>query len=213
MSEVIIKVEHLSKSFKEQEILQDINVEFEKGKIYGIIGRNGSGKSMLFKCLCGFIHSSQGKIFIKDKEIGKDVDVACEIGMLIEGTGFLANYDAYHNLDFLVRIKNKVDKTKILDTLKIVGLGEAGKKKVGKFSMGMKQRLGIAQAIVEDQEILILDEPMNGLDNQGVKEMRELFLLMKERGCTILLASHNKEDIEVLCDKVFEMESGKLNEK
>ncbi len=213
MSEVIIKVEHLSKSFKEQEILQDINVEFEKGKIYGIIGRNGSGKSMLFKCLCGFIHSSQGKIFIKDKEIGKDVDMACEIGMLIEGTGFLANYDAYHNLDFLVRIKNKVDKTKILDTLKIVGLGEAGKKKVGKFSMGMKQRLGIAQAIVEDQEILILDEPMNGLDNQGVKEMRELFLLMKERGCTILLASHNKEDIEVLCDKVFEMESGKLNEK
>ena len=213
MSEVIIKVEHLSKSFKEQEILQDINVEFEKGKIYGIIGRNGSGKSMLFKCLCGFIHSSQGKIFIKDKEIGKDVDMACEIGMLIEGTGFLANYDAYHNLDFLVRIKNKVDKTKILDTLKIVGLGEAGKKKVGKFSMGMKQRLGIAQAIVEDQEILILDEPMNGLDNQGMKEMRELFLLMKERGCTILLASHNKEDIEVLCDKVFEMESGKLNEK
>ena len=213
MSEVIIKVEHLSKSFKEQEILQDINVEFEKGKIYGIIGRNGSGKSMLFKCICGFIHPSQGKIFIKDKEIGKDVDMACEIGMLIEGTGFLANYDAYHNLDFLVRIKNKVDKTKLLDTLKIVGLGEAGKKKVGKFSMGMKQRLGIAQAIVEDQEILILDEPMNGLDNQGVKEMRELFLLMKERGCTILLASHNKEDIEVLCDKVFEMESGKLNEK
>lgn len=213
MSEVMIKVEHLSKSFKEQEILQDINVEFERGKIYGIIGRNGSGKSMLFKCICGFIHPSQGKIFIKDKEIGKDVDMACEIGMLIEGTGFLANYDAYHNLDFLVRIKNKVDKTKILDTLKIVGLGEAGKKKVGKFSMGMKQRLGIAQAIVEDQEILILDEPMNGLDNQGVKEMRELFLLMQERGCTILLASHNKEDIEVLCDKVFEMESGKLNEK
>lgn len=213
MSEVMIKVEHLSKSFKEQEILQDINVEFERGKIYGIIGRNGSGKSMLFKCICGFIHPSQGKIFIKDKEIGKDVVMACEIGMLIEGTGFLANYDAYHNLEFLVRIKNKVDKTKILDTLKIVGLGEAGKKKVGKFSMGMKQRLGIAQAIVEDQEILILDEPMNGLDNQGVKEMRELFLLMQERGCTILLASHNKEDIEALCDKVFEMESGKLNEK
>lgn len=213
MSEIMIRIEHLSKFFKEQEVLQDINVEFEKGKIYGIIGRNGSGKSMLFKCICGFIHPSQGKIFIQNKEIGKDVDMACEIGMLIEGTGFLANYDAYHNLEFLIRIKNKVDKTKILDTLKIVGLGEVGKKKVGKFSMGMKQRLGIAQAIVEDQKILILDEPMNGLDNQGVNEMRELFLLMKERGCTILLASHNKEDIEVLCDKVFEMESGKLNEK
>lgn len=213
MSEIMIRIEHLSKFFKEQEVLQDINVEFEKGKIYGIIGRNGSGKSMLFKCICGFIHPSQGKIFIQNKEIGKDVDMACEIGMLIEGTGFLANYDAYHNLEFLIRIKNKVDKTKILDTLKIVGLGEVGKKKVGKFSMGMKQRLGIAQATVEDQKILILDEPMNGLDNQGVNEMRELFLLMKERGCTILLASHNKEDIEVLCDKVFEMESGKLNEK
>lgn len=210
MGEIVIKVEHLSKAFREQMVLKDVNAVFEKGNIYGIIGRNGSGKSMLFKCICGFIRPTEGKVQIYGKEIGKDIDMAPCTGMLIEGTGFLANYNAYHNLEFLVNIRKKVGKQQILDVLKTVGLEDVGSKKVGKFSMGMKQRLGIAQAIVEEQEILILDEPMNGLDHQGVKEMRNLLLSLKEKQCTILVASHNKEDIEILCDKVYEMDDGIL---
>lgn len=212
MGEVMIEVEHLSKSFREQSVLKDINVVFEQGKIYGIIGRNGSGKSMLFKCICGLIRPTQGRVLICGREIGKDMDMAPDTGMLIEGTGFLANYNAYRNLKFLTDIRRKIGKQQILDALKIVGLEGEGKKKVGKFSMGMKQRLGIAQAIVEEQKILILDEPMNGLDHQGVEEMRKLLLTLKEQGRTILVASHNKEDIQILCDKVYEMDNGKLSD-
>lgn len=212
MGEVVIEVEHLSKSFRDQMVLKDVNVVFEKGNIYGIIGRNGSGKSMLFKCICGFIRPTQGRVQIYGKEIGKEIDMAPNTGMLIEGTGFLANYNAYHNLKFLTDIRKKVGKQQILDVLETVGLGDTGKKKVGKFSMGMKQRLGIAQAIVEGQEILILDEPMNGLDHQGVKEMRKLLLELKDQGRTILVASHNKEDIEILCDRVYEMDDGILSD-
>lgn len=206
----IIKINNLSKSFKDANILRNINFSVEKGKIVGIIGRNGSGKTVLFKCICGLNRPTKGTVKINNREIGKDIDVPDRIGVIIENPGFIPNYNAFKNLKFLAMIKNKIEDEQIMDAIALVGLNPKSKKHVGKYSLGMRQRLGIAQAIMEDPDVLILDEPMNGLDNDGVQDMRKLFLKLKEQGKTILLASHNKEDIEVLCDVVYSMDKGIL---
>lgn len=206
----IIQVEHVNKKFGKQEVLKDICVSFASGGIYGIIGRNGSGKSVLFKCICGFVPVTDGKITVNGKVIGKDAAVPEKTGIIIETPGFLPNYSGYKNLEFLYGVKNYKDRKKIEEYIEKVGLDPKDKKHVGKYSLGMKQRLAIAQAIMEEQEILILDEPMNGLDNKGVEDMRKLFMELKESGKTILLASHNREDIEILCDEVYEMDHGVL---
>ncbi len=210
MDENIIKVMHATKSFGEETVLQDVTVDFEKGKIHGIIGRNGSGKTMLFKCICGLISLSSGEIIVDGKKIGKDTDVPEQVGMIIEAPGFLPNYSGYGNLRLLASIHNKIKKEAIFAAMEKVGLKPESKKHVRKYSLGMKQRLGIAQAIMENPRILIFDEPFNGLDNQGVEDMRKLFLELKEEGKTILIASHNAEDIKILCDYVYSMEAGKL---
>ncbi|MEG0309054.1 MAG: ATP-binding cassette domain-containing protein [Clostridium sp.] len=207
----MIEVNSLSKSFKDIEVLNDISINFEKGKIYGIVGRNGSGKSMLLKCLCGFVIPTGGFIKINNKTIGKDIDVPESVGIIIENPGFLPNYSAFKNLKILAMIKNKIGKDQIINTIDRVGLDPNSKKWVGKFSLGMKQRLGIAQAIMENPEMLILDEPMNGLDNDGVEDIRKLLLSLKEEGKLIIIASHNKEDINTLCDEVFSMDKGILS--
>ena len=190
-----------------------MSLEFERGKIYGIVGRNGSGKTVLFKCICGFTPLTSGKIFVNGKVVGKDINIPKNIGVIIETPGFLPNYSGYKNLRFLASINNKISKDDICNTLSAVGLDPKSKKHVGKYSLGMRQRLGIAQAIMENPDILILDEPMNGLDNDGVKDIRNLLLKIKGEGKTILLASHNREDISVLCDEVYEMDKGVLIEK
>lgn len=181
----IIKVMHATKSFGEETVLQDVTVEFEKGKIHGIIGRNGSGKTMLFKCICGLMSLSYGEIMVDGKKIGKDTDVPEQVGMIIEFPGFLPNYSGYGNLRLLASINNKIKKEDIFAAMEKVGLESGSKKHVKKYSLGMKQRLGIAQAIMENPRILIFDEPFNGLDNQGVEDMRKLFLKLKEEGKTI----------------------------
>ncbi len=206
----IIIVENLTKRFKDTTVLKNINLSFEKGKIYGLIGRNGSGKTMLLKSICGFVPATDGRIIVEDKIIGKDIDIPDNLGAIIEAPGFLPNYNAYNNLRFLSIIKNKISKEGIFDVIRTVGLDPTSKKHVGKFSLGMRQRLGIAQAIMEDPEILILDEPMNGLDNAGVADIRNILLDLKEKGKTIILASHSKEDIQILCDHVIEMDHGKV---
>lgn len=211
MDENIIKVMHATKSFGEEKVLQDVTVDFEKGKIHGIIGRNGSGKTMLFKCICGLISLSSGEIMVDGKKIGKDTDVPEQVGMIIEAPGFLPDYSGYGNLRLLASINNKIKKEAIFAAMEKVGLEPESKKHVRKYSLGMKQRLGIAQAIMENPRILIFDEPFNGLDNQGVEDMRKLFLELKEEGKTILIASHNSEDIKILCDYVYSMEAGKLS--
>lgn len=208
MTERIVSVKRAVKTFKEHTVLNDISLELEKGKIYGIVGRNGSGKTVLFKCICGFMPLSSGEIYVNDKIIGKEVNIPKNIGVIIETPGFLSNYSGYKNLSFLASINKKIKKDDIYETLKLVGLNPDSKKHVGKYSLGMRQRLGIAQAIMENPDILILDEPMNGLDNDGVQDMRKLFINLKEQGKTILLASHNREDIQVLCDEVYEMDKG-----
>ena len=213
MMESIIKVDNVIKKFGSEIALNNVSIEFERGKIYGIVGRNGSGKTVLFKTIIGFLKPTGVRIIVDGKEIGKDTDFADHIGIIIETPGFLSAYSGYKNLEYLASIKNRIGKNEIKKSMERVGLDPNSKKKVGKYSLGMRQRLGIAQAIMENPDILILDEPMNGLDNQGVKEVREILLNLKEEGKSIILASHNKEDIEALCDKVYEMDHGKLTEK
>lgn len=208
----IIEITNLCKTFKETKVLNDIAIKIKKGNIIGIIGRNGSGKTVLFKCICGLVSPTKGTVKINNKILGKDMDIPDNIGVIIETPGFLPNYNGFKNLKFLAMIKNQISNEHIKDTIKLVGLNPDSKKHVGKYSLGMRQRLGIAQAIMENPDILILDEPMNGLDNEGVKDMRKLFLSLKEQGKTILLASHNKEDIEVLCDEVYMMDKGILTQ-
>ncbi|MCI9577128.1 MAG: ATP-binding cassette domain-containing protein [Clostridiales bacterium] len=208
MVENIIIVESATKIFKKSTVLNNVTVSFEKGKIHGIIGRNGSGKTVLFKCICGFMPLTSGSISVSGKVIGKQIDIPKDIGIIIEAPGFISTYSGYKNLKLLASIQKKIRSEEIKQSIRRVGLEPESKKWVGKYSLGMKQRLGIAQAIMEKPEILILDEPMNGLDNKGVEEMRQLLLELKQEGKTILLASHNSEDICHLCDTVHEMDTG-----
>ncbi|MGN0384169.1 MAG: ABC transporter ATP-binding protein [Eubacterium sp.] len=210
MSEKIIEVRNVTKKFGQISVLKDVSIDFEKGKIHGLVGRNGSGKTMLLKCICGFVPVTEGQIIIHGKQIGKDIDMPANTGIIIETPGFLYDYSAYNNLKFLANINKKIDKQKIIETIKLVGLDPYNKKHVGKYSLGMRQRLGIAQAIMEDPEILILDEPMNGLDKKGVSEMRDLFKSMASEGKTIIMANHSAEDIEILCDTVIQMDMGEV---
>lgn len=208
--ETCIEVQNVVKRFRDQVVLKNVSISFEKGQIHGIVGRNGSGKTVLFKCICGLMHPEEGVILVNGKRVGRDVDMPEDIGAIIEAPGFLPNYSGYKNLRFLANIRRKIGKEEILNVLKTVGLDPESHKHVGKYSLGMRQRLGIAQAIMEDPEILILDEPMNGLDNAGVQDIRALLLELKAQGKTILLASHNHEDIAALCDTVHEMDGGVL---
>lgn len=208
--ETCIGVQNVVKRFRDQVVLKNVSISFEKGKIHGIVGRNGSGKTVLFKCICGLMHPEEGVILVNGKRVGRDVDMPEDIGAIIEAPGFLPNYSGYKDLRFLANIRRKIGKEEILNVLKTVGLDPESRKHVGKYSLGMRQRLGIAQAIMEDPEILILDEPMNGLDNAGVQDIRALLLELKAQGKTILLASHNHEDIAALCDTVHEMDGGVL---
>lgn len=205
-----IEIREVTKQFGEYRALDHVSVNFQRGRIHGVIGRNGSGKTVLFKCICGFLRADQGKILVDGKQIGKDIEVPENTGIIIETPGFLPNYSAYQNLRFLADIRNKIGKEEIRETILRVGLDPENKKHVGKYSLGMRQRLGLAQAIMEDPSLLILDEPMNGLDNQGVEDMRKLLLELKAQGKTILLASHNREDIAILCDTVVELDHGRI---
>lgn len=208
-SAIILK--DVVKKFKDHTALQGVSVEFEKGKIHGIIGRNGSGKTVMMKCICGLMHPDQGNISANGNLVGKETDIAEGVGAIIEAPGFLPNYSGYRNLKFLADINRKIGKEEIRTALETVGLDPGSKKHVGKYSLGMRQRLGLAQAIMENPDILILDEPMNGLDKKGVKEIRKLLLSFREQGKTILLCSHSGEDIDILCDTVREMEAGVLS--
>ena len=208
MDAIVIK--NLTKKFKEAVVLDNVNISFEKGKVHGLIGRNGSGKTMLMKSICGIVPPTSGEIVVGGKRIGKDTDIPKNVGVIIETPGFIPNYSAYSNLKFLAALNNRIGKNEIRNAIKSVGLDPDDKKRVGKFSLGMRQRLGLAQAIMEDPELPILDEPMNGLDKDGVADMREYLLALKKQGKTLLIASHSAEDIDILCDTVCEMDKGRL---
>lgn len=206
-----ICVENVSLTIKGCEILKSVSQSFERGKIHGLVGRNGSGKTMLMKCICGFVRPTAGKVTVEGKVIGKDCDFPENIGIIIETPGFIPYYSGYHNLKLLAGLNRRVDADGIKKAMQTVGLNPNLKLQVRKFSLGMRQRLGLAQAIMENPEVLILDEPMNGLDKDGVADMRRYLLDLKAQGKTILIASHNSEDISALCDTVCEMEKGALS--
>ena len=208
----MIEIEHVEKSFKDVKVLKDVSLKCEPGKIYGIVGRNGSGKTVLFKCICGFLKCDSGEIRVDGKIVGKDLDMLKNAGIIIEEPGFLRKMSGYRNLEYLYTIRNRKDRDYIKRIMETVGLDPNMKKSVGKYSLGMRQRLAIAQAIMEKPDILILDEPLNGLDKTGAEEFRNLFLTMRNEGKLILIATHNKEDIDMLCDTVYEMDAGYLTE-
>jgi ABC-2 type transport system ATP-binding protein len=210
IKETMISIQHVYKDFKGEEVLKDVHHDFDAGMIHGIVGNNGSGKTVLFKCICGFMFPSKGRILVDHEEVGKKTDFPQRMGIIIEAPGFLPQFSGSKNLQILASLKKRVGMEQVLETIRRVGLDPMMKKPVGKYSMGMRQRLGIAQAIMEDPELLILDEPMNGLDKHGVKEMRELFKGLRSEGKTILIASHNSEDISELCDTVCVMDGGVL---
>lgn len=208
--ENVIEIKNVSKSFKSYKVLNDINISIEKGSVCGFVGLNGSGKTLLMKVIAGFLKPDCGTVLVQGKEVGKVVDFPEDIGVIIETPSFMPYLSGYKNLYDLYSIKGIPDKEKIRKTMQLVGLDPHDKKFVFKYSLGMRQRLGIAQAIMEEQSLLILDEPMNGLDKKGVEQMRTLFLRLKEAGKTIVIASHNQADIDYLCDKVYELDNGNI---
>lgn len=206
--DVAVSVQGLYKSFGEDEVLKGVTRDFEEGKIHGIVGNNGSGKTVLMKCICGFLRPTRGKVLVRYREVGKDMDFPENMGIIIETPGFLPGLTGMKNLRLLASLQKKAGNETIADTIRRVGLDPTLKKPVGKYSLGMRQRLGIAQAIMENPSLLILDEPLNGLDKHGVQEMRALIKGLRDEGKTILLASHNQGDIDELCDTVCEMDGG-----
>lgn len=206
----MLKISNLSKKFKKRVVLDDINLELDFGNIYGFLGANGSGKSVFFKTICGFLKADGGTVALDGKVLGKDMDFLPELGVLIEKPGFIENYTQFDNLKYLAQINNVIGDEGIRTALELVGLDTDNPEKVKNFSLGMRQRLAIAQAIMENQKIIILDEPFNGLDKQGVAQIKQLLLGLKSPDRMILLTSHISGDIEEMSDSVFEFTAGKI---
>ena len=208
--ENIIEILDVEKSFGDEQVLKHVSHDFEKGKIHGIVGNNGSGKTVLMKCICGFLRPDSGRILVNHEEVGKKRDFPDDLGIIIETPGFLPHLSGFQNLKILASLRKIANDHTIRDTIRLVGLDPDMKKPVGKYSLGMRQRLGLAQALMEDPGLLILDEPLNGLDKNGVLHIRSLIKDLRTQGKTVILASHNQMDIDELCDTVCEMDGGIL---
>ena len=191
--------------------VQKVSLQLKKAKLLESV--DVPCKTMLMKCICGFVKPTSGEIQVDGQVIGKDIDFIPNAGIIIETPGFIPNYSGYKNLQLLASIQNRIDKTRIREVMQMVGLDPDMKRSVKKYSLGMRQRLGLAQAIMEDPSVLVLDEPFNGLDKEGVVEMRQYLLQLKDAGKAVMDCSHSYEDIAVLCDRVYEMEHGKLTPK
>lgn len=206
-----IEIKDYCKVIKNQTVLKHINLDLEKGKIYGLYGRNGSGKTMLLRAIAGLIHASSGEIIIEGKKLHKDIDFPLNTGIIIETLSLLPQYSAYKNLYLLSKIQRVACKEDIENAIKLVGLDPHNHKKIKTYSMGMKQKLNIAQAIFENQELLLLDEPTNALDEESVKNIFQLFVQLKKENKTIIIASHDKEDLIDYCDEIFEVKNGEIH--
>ncbi|HHD9720406.1 TPA: ABC transporter ATP-binding protein [Streptococcus pneumoniae] len=203
----IITLKNIELKLKKTCVFQNLNFSCKQGEIIGITGANGSGKSVLFKLIAGLYSPSYGEVLINGENIVPERKIPANLGALIEEPGFINYYSGFKNLQYLASIRGVVGNQEINDTLKIVGLYEQKDQKVKTYSLGMRKKLGITQAIMENPSILLLDEPMNALDKSSVENMRTLFRkLSSEKGTTILIASHSEEDIRILCDKVYAIE-------
>lgn len=208
----MVAVENIEKTIKGNKVLNSVSCIMENGKIYGIYGRNGSGKTMLMRCILGLIHTDSGKVVIDGKEIGKEIDFPDSVGAIIETPGFFPYATGLENLKLLAEIRGLVSEQQIRETIRRVGLDDKDKRTVSKYSLGMKQRLAIAQAVMESPQLLVLDEPTNALDEEGVQLFHNLIEEEVKRGALIILASHNKEDIDFLSDVKIRMSDGKIEE-
>ena len=210
MSKIV--VENVSKKFNRQLVLDNINLELTSGHIYGLAGINGSGKTVLMKCICGLSTPTSGRILIDDKQLGKDIDFPESIGALIESPGFIEHYSAYDNMQSLASIRKKTGKEEIKSLLEKVGLNPDEKKRVKKYSLGMRQKLGIAMALLDNPDIVILDEPFNALDKKSVLNVKNIILGLKSDNRLVILSSHDGKLLEEVTDKIYEIEEGKIIE-
>lgn len=207
---MVIRINSVEKNIKGNQILNNVSCDMESGKVYGIYGRNGSGKTMLMRCILGLIHSDRGTVKIDKKEIGKDIDFPESVGAMIENPGFFPYATGFENLKMLAEIKGIIGEKEIREAIQRVGLDDRDPRTVSKYSLGMRQRLAIAQAIMEKPDLLVLDEPTNALDEEGVNTFRKIIVSEAMRGVLVILSSHNKEDIDILSDVRIKMESGKI---
>lgn len=208
----MIEVKNVSKTMKGHPVLQDVSCNFESGTVYGIYGRNGSGKTMLMRCILGLIFSDSGTINVDGKIIGQDIDFPVNVGAIIENPSFFSYATGYENLKLLADIRKVISEEAIRTAIRRVGLDDTDKRAVSKYSLGMKQRLGIAQAIMESPDILVLDEPTNALDEEGINLFYDMIQKEKARGALVIMASHNKDDIETLADVKIKMSDGRITE-
>lgn len=206
----VIELKNVSKTFKGYTIFDDVSVMFEEGKCYGIMGPNGSGKSVLFKMMCQFVIPDVGEVSINSKFMDANARFPKDFGIIIDRPGYIPNKTGFENLKELASIKNNISDAKIEEVMRQVSIDPKLKQKMKNYSLGMKQKISIAQAIMENQAVLILDEPFNGLDFSSVEIVRDILLDLKKQGKTIILTSHNKEDLDILCDQIFLIDQYKI---
>lgn len=208
-----IEIRNASKVIQKAEVLKDINIHFDGGKIYGLRGKNGSGKTMLMRAISGLITLTTGEVVIDGRILGKDMSFPESIGILIENPSFIDSYTGYQNLKALADINHRIASQEICEVLEQVGLNPADKKKYKKYSLGMKQRLGIAAAIMEKPQIILLDEPINALDESGVEQIRNALLELKNDQRIIIVACHDREELDLLSDEIIELQDGAVVDK
>ncbi len=205
-----IEIKNYTKKIKDVVILSDISLVLESGVSYGLKGKNGSGKTMLMRAICGLIRPTSGEVIIDGEVLGKDISFPRSVGVLIENPAFIPNYTGYKNLELLASIQQKIGKEQICKVMKAVGLDPEDKRKYRKYSLGMKQKLGIASAFMENPDIIILDEPINAIDEAGIEMVKELVYEAKERGAIIIIACHDKEELEFLSDEIIHITEGRI---
>lgn len=206
----VVRLEDYCKSFKSAEVLKNINLTLESGKVIGLKGKNGSGKTMLMRAISGLILPTSGKVYINDKELGRHISFPPSIGILIENPSFISNYTGFNNLKILASIQNRISDDEIRDAIRKVGLDPDDKRTFKKYSLGMKQRLGIAAAIMERPDIVILDEPINALDEAGAGLIKGLLDELKANGSLIIIACHDTEELNYLSDEIYEIYDGEI---
>ena len=205
-----ISIEHVTKKIKDATVLKDICLEMKGGTVYGLQGKNGSGKTMLMRAISGLIRPTSGRIVINGEQLHKNISIPRSIGLLLENPSLLPEYDASQNLKLLAKMQGGVPEDEIRQLIRDVGLEDAGHKKVEKYSLGMKQRLGIAAAILGSPDIILLDEPINAIDGEGVEEIRSLILSLKNEKRIIIVACHDKEEMNLLADEIVHLRNGRI---
>lgn len=206
----MLELNNVSKRIKNKTVINNVSFKFEEGTVYGLHGVNGSGKTMLLRMMSGLIVPNEGNVLWNGLKLHEDISFPGNVGIVIENMELLPQYSAFDNLKLLASIKKKAGETEIMRSLERVGLGYAKDDKVKSYSLGMKQRLNIAQAIFEEQELILLDEPTNALDESGVQQIHNVIQQEKSRGAIIAIATHHESDLKSMCDVILRIDQGRI---